>query len=142
MNFIEIIGKNFEEAGFSSEEYTLEYQNDEWRREEGMTPNWYVSAVDGSFEIRLNENKVIETIFLYPTDKKFRLEGYTADTPRNEIRKKMGLPTSQGNNIKPLFGKGLISFDRYDMEHVNLHFEYSDNDSKIRMITLMLPQKK
>jgi hypothetical protein len=131
LNFISFIGKNFDSLSFDRNTYSIAL-NEEWREK-----GWTVRAADRSFEMMLDTGRAIKTIWLRPVNGLFRLDGYSSETTRTLIRKKHGTPTTHGDNIKSIASKESISWDRYDTPAVAIHFEYTAQDLKLRMITLM-----
>ena len=85
----------------------------------------------------LDTTRTIKTIWLHPVNGKFRQEGYTAKTTRKDIRRKLGKPTTQGDNVKAFIKKDAVSWDRYDNATVAMHFQYTSDDMKLNLITLM-----
>lgn len=132
VNFVDLIGKNFDAVGLAQKTYSIA-QNEEWRAERG----WTVEAADGSFQMSLDTVKTIRTIWLFPVNGKFRQDGYTTETTRKDIRKKLGKPTSRGDNVKAFLTRDAVSWDRYDLPAVAMHFEYNEHDQKLHLITLM-----
>ena len=138
LNFEKIIGLNFNDISSQLEPFEIENNEFELELEEGIKEQFYIKSQDGSFKIILDEEKRIQTIFLYPNEiGVFPFEKYTVEMGRNEIRKKRGEPNSQGepivNSILGISG----GFDRYNKEIV-YHFEYNDKTQKtLKVITLM-----
>lgn len=132
INFTDLIGKNFDAIGFDEKTYSIEV-NEEWRAERG----WTVKAADKSYEMSLDTVRTIKTIWLHPVKGKFSQEDYTTATTRKDIRRKLGKPTTQGDNIKAFIKKDAVSWDRYDNATVAMHFEYTSHDMKLLLITLM-----
>jgi hypothetical protein len=132
INFTDLIGKNFDAIGFDEKTYSIEV-NEEWRAEKG----WTVKAGDGSFEMSLDTVRTIKTIWLHPVRGKFTQGDYSTNTTRKQIRAKHGKPTTHGDNVKAFVTKDAVSWDRYNLDPVAMHFEYSGKDLKLQMITLM-----
>lgn len=132
VNFVDLVGKNFDAVGFDQKTYSIEV-NAEWRVEKG----WTVEATDGSFEMSLDTVRTIKTIWLHPLNGKFRHGDYSTNTTRKQIREKHGKPTTHGDNVKAFVTKDAVSWDRYDSDPIAIHFEYAGKDLKLRMITLM-----
>ena len=138
MNFEQIIGSNFNNLEMDPNSYEIERNDFELELNKGLPERWFVTAKDDTFQFILNEEKMIETIFLYPSsDERFLLEGYIVAISRKAIRAKWGQPDQVGE----AFDNDLIGFtggfDRYDREIV-YHFEYGDlKQEKLSKITLM-----
>jgi hypothetical protein len=136
INFISLIGKNFDDVKLDQKEYSIS-ENEVWRAERG----WAVEATDGSFEMALAPDKTIRTIWLFPVNGSFRLHSYSSETTRDIIRTKHGKPTSHDDNIETILTEEAVSWDRYDSDTVAMHFEYTSRNLKLRLITLMDPEE-
>ena len=86
----------------------------------------------------------IETLFLFvlPSEgfEAFRgtlIGGLTSQASRDEVRTQLGLPShSKEAQTLPILGrKG--AWDRYDSERICIHFEYTEPDERLRMVTVM-----
>ncbi|MEL7002282.1 MAG: hypothetical protein AAFN93_06050 [Bacteroidota bacterium] len=77
MNFKELIGKYLSEVPINTDSLEIERNDFELELEEGLPEKWYATAKDSSFEMILNSDKKIETIFLYHDDYgNFRFNNY------------------------------------------------------------------
>lgn len=138
INFEKMIGVNFQNVFKETKSLVLENNEFELEIDERIDEDFYVKSKDGSFEMILNNEKRIKTIFLYPNDNGvFPFEDYTVHMGRNEIRQKNGEPNRQGEPIENSIIGTNGGYDRYDKEIV-FHFEYTDKtQTTLKMITLM-----
>lgn len=64
--------------------------------------------------------------------------GLTARSTRADVRKRFGMPSRSGEaETLPFLGR-YGGWDRFDSKHLCLHFQYSDPEEEIEMITVML----
>ena len=138
MEFKNLIGQKLEEAILDSTTYTIENNEFELELEEGFSEEWHVKSNDSSYQMILDSNRVIQTIFLFANqDNIFPIREFHKYMGRKEIRKIMGVPSKSADVQElPILGMS-FGFDRYDKEIV-YHFEYENEDqSQIKKITLM-----
>lgn len=134
MNFENLLGQKLKDTQIAKSSYQTERSE--------ANDGWCVMAQDQSYELLLNEEERIRTIFLYPQKgtESFPMYGFTTQTSREEVRQKLGTPTSQGEEQRiSILGKN-GAYDRFDNPQRCLHIEYTLGQPKIKMITLMLPE--
>ena len=137
MQFLTILGKPIDQVPIPENEYEMEY--DDKDVEEGIEPSWVITAKDGSYEMHLYQNKVINTIFLFPKHNTFPVFGYSTATTQQEIQQTRGIP-SRSEGERMIRGLGRYgAFDRYDTKELCIHFQYRVGEPKLERITLMLP---
>jgi len=138
MDIEKLIGKVFDEV--AEQIGPFEIENNAWELEldEGAEESFYVTTQSGELELKLNKDKIIQTIFLRPdAEGKFLLEPYQTETGRGEIRKAFGKPDASGEVILDKMFGDTYGYDRYQKEIV-YHFEYQNiKQSQLKMITLM-----
>ena len=138
IDFVKIIGINFDDLCLDNDSYTIEKNDFELELEEGLPVRWFVKSLDKTFEMALNKDMIIEVIFLYPNFKgEFSILDLNTEIGKIEIRERMGTPDreSMSSNIPILGFTG--GFDRYDKE-ISYHFEYLNKEkTKLKKITLM-----
>lgn len=138
MEFEKLIGRNFEQIKSALQPYTIENNDFQLELEEGFDEKFYVNSADNSFEMILTDDKVIQTIFIYPMKNgEFSFQDYRVNMGRTEIRTRFGSPDRQGEPMSnPLIGSS-GGFDRFDRE-ISYHFEYANDDqTQLKKITLM-----
>ena len=138
MDIEKLIGKVFDEV--AEQIGPFEIENNAWELEldEGAEESFYVTARAGELELKLNKDKIVQTIFLRPdAEGKFLLEPYLIGTGRREIRKALGEADASGDAILDKVFGDTYGYDRYQKEIV-YHFEYQNiEQSRLKMITLM-----
>jgi hypothetical protein len=93
-------------------------------------------AVDGSWEARLGDGGLVETIFLYPQHGAVLPLSLQPSHSRPEVRALLGEPSGSGGGIRvPVLGE-VGPWDRFDSDTASVHVEYSDS-GLISMVTLM-----
>ncbi len=138
MDYRKLIEKDIRNTTIDMGSLEMERNDFQLELNEGQPERWYATAKDGSFEMILNAEKVIETIFLYPDkDGNFPIDEYSTKDGRKKILQKMGSPDKEGepfeNSILGFSG----GFDRFDKE-ISYHFEYQNKEqTKLKKITLM-----
>ena len=138
MEIEKLIGKVFDEV--AEQVGPFEIENDAWELEldEGVEESFYVTTQSGELELKLNKDKIIQTIFLrLDAEGKFLLEPYLLEMGRAEIRKALGEADASGEAILDKMFGDTYGYDRYEKEIV-YHFEYQNvEQSRLKMITLM-----
>ena len=138
MDIEKLIGKDFDEVAEQIGHFEIENNGWELELDEGAEESFHVTTQRGELELKLNKDKIIQTIFLRPDAKgKFLLEPYRLDMGRREIRKALGEPDASGDAILDKVFGDTFGYDRYQKEIV-YHFEYENiEQSQLKMITLM-----
>jgi hypothetical protein len=105
----------------------------------------YLNAYEAGISLALERNDQIKAVFLYAEGvedfgqyKPTLPGGLTFDTPRADVRAKLGQPAIAGE----AGGNGIMAiehaFDRYESAEFYLRFEYADGGSGVRLVTLGL----
>jgi hypothetical protein len=135
MNVIDLLGKAFtEEDNGSFARITLE--GDEGH---GVYTH-HVEEKNGAWQINLDANGVVQTIFL-PAEPgntlPFSLE---ASMSPNDVEKLLGIPQKRGveQEVKYLGTYG--PWMRFDKEDMCIHVEFHARTHLIKQVTLMLPE--
>jgi len=139
MNPLDVLGNKFNEVecAFSNTGVLEVYDT----LEEGDEQEYYVSAPDGSWQLLLEPDNTVKTIFLFLANGYSNFNGITSSTTPSEIVKKMhGEPSSKGNSQEiPIIGK-VGAWERYEFSEYVLHIEHSLVKGTVKKITLMLPR--
>jgi hypothetical protein len=137
MNPLDVLGKKFNEVeGAFSNTGVLEAYD---VLEEGDEQEYYVSAPDDSWQLLLDPDNTIKTIFLFLGNGYNNFNSITSSTTPSEIVKMHGEPSSKGKTHEiPLIGK-VGAWERYEFSEYVLHIEHSMVKGTVEKITLMLP---
>jgi hypothetical protein len=97
----------------------------------------FATAVDDSFELSLDDQGFVQTVFVYRECLLIEGEPFSFRSSRKEIRKSLGAPQSSGNEriVAPLGPKG--AWDRYLRSTHFVHFQFQYGGSALQMITYM-----
>ncbi|MEL6252360.1 MAG: hypothetical protein AAFR87_10160 [Bacteroidota bacterium] len=138
MDIEKLIGKVFDEVAEHIGPFEIENNAWELELDEGAEESFYVTTQSGELELKLNKDRIIQTIFLRPdAEGKFLLKPYLLETGRREIRKALGEADASGETIMDEMFGNTYGYDRYHREIV-YHFEYQNvEQSRLKMITLM-----
>lgn len=138
MTFNHMIGKNFRAIEKEIGGYVITTNDDELELKEGLSKKFFVKANDGSFQMILDKDKIIQTIFLFPdTKQRFLLDEFHASMGRKAVRQRMGQPDKASEAFEDEFYGFCGGWDRYKRDII-YHFEYADKDqSRLKQITLM-----
>ena len=138
MEIEKLFGKVYDEV--AEQIGPFEIENNEWELEldEVAEESFYVTSQSGELELKLNKDRIIQTIFLHPNaEGKFLLEPYLLEMGRAEIRKALGEADASGEAIFDKMFGDTYGYDRYQKEIV-YHFEYQNMEqTQLKMITLM-----
>ncbi len=108
--------------------------------EEGEQLHDSVSAVDSSWEISLDENQLIKTIFIHNPDKLAIYTGISSTTTNAEIEQRFGEPSSSGAQQEiELLGK-YGCWERYDKDGYSLHIQHEIDSFEIKLVTVMISE--
>ncbi len=128
------------QAVIASEELVLSSEED---LEEGEPVRSFLSSPSGEYLFSHTLDR-IDTLFIYikPKTKHTAFTGelirrLTINSSRMDVRRIFGMPTRSGEpqDLPPLGRFG--GYDRYDSKELCLHFQYSESDEQIEMITIM-----
>lgn len=138
MNPFNILGKRFNDVQHLLNHAGIKNVHDEL--DDGEAQQFHVSAKDGAWELSLGNNLHIETIFINEPDKFSTYLGFSSVTEISKLEKIYGTSSVRRNqaNIPFLGLKGALA--RFDNEKYLLHIEYEIDSTKIKMVTLMLPE--
>lgn len=140
MNPFDILGKQFSSVESDLDHLGIEALYDDLQPGQEDEQEFSVEAKDGSWEISLGNNQIIETIFLYKLDFFSDHLAFSSSSLPAEITTIFGQPTSSGrqSNTGPLGEQG--AWQRYDTEDYALHIEQYIDSKNIKMVTIMLPE--
>jgi hypothetical protein len=111
--------------------------------EEGVPVRSHLLSPSGGFEFSHTLGR-LNTLFIYVRPKggnaAFRgalMHGLTARSTRTDVRKRLGTPSRSGEaqTLPPLGRFG--AYDRYDSKGLCLHFQYTEPEEQIELITVM-----
>ncbi len=101
---------------------------------------YYIAAKDGTWEMLLNAEDSVETIFLYMDKGYSEFIGIKQQTSREMVLSILGKPDHIQNTVtKSLMGKQVGCWERYDYENHVLHVQHSANNDTVEIITIMSP---
>ncbi len=109
----------------------------------------YLNGKKKKVELVFDEEKNLIAIHLH-SDKHFSLEFLFGDSfanlnfmcPKAQVNKLLGTPSLNGAGIEiPILGKS-TPWDKYLFEDFSIRFEYSDDNNKIIMISILSPNWK
>lgn len=112
--------------------------------EEGEPSRSHLSSPTGGYVFTHTLGRV-DTLFVYVKPKDgyaaFRgvlTNGLTARSTRTDVRKSLGTPSRSGEpQTLPVLGR-CGGWDRFDSKILCLHFQYSEPDEEIELITVMM----
>lgn len=112
--------------------------------EEGEPVESHLSSVSGGYEFSQSLGR-LNTLFIYVKPKgeyaAFRgtlTHGLTAQSNRLDVKRSLGTPSRSGEaQTLPLLGR-YGGWDRFDSKVLCLHFQYSDPEDEIELITVMM----
>jgi hypothetical protein len=141
MSIISLLGKDPQDA---VDLLGTAYVTPEEDRVEGERV--YLEYPRKGISLILNERGLIFCVQLYGegTDANYVcfesevLEGVSLSSARSEVRSALGVPirSSEGAAGKGLFGRYLFAWDKYDIDFCGFHFEYSEDLSHIRLVSI------
>jgi hypothetical protein len=111
--------------------------------EEGEPARSHLFSPGGGFEFTHTLGR-INTLFVYvrPAGGNAAvsgtlIHGLSARSTRTDVRRKLGTPSRSGEarTVAPLGRFG--AHDRFDSEHVCVHFQYTEPDEQIELITVL-----
>jgi hypothetical protein len=111
--------------------------------EEGVPPMHYLSSYKGGYVLTHVRGRISAAhLFLTPAND-YRpfdgalLSGLSRRSTRGEVQHRLGKPSrsAEARTVRILGRQG--PWDRYDGEHVCIHFQYAEHDDRIQLITVM-----
>jgi hypothetical protein len=110
---------------------------------EGRSPHVYLSAHKEGYSLLHCDGKV-RTIFVYvlPICNFTPFQGcLPGDLPtsatRSQVLQQFGVPSRTGSAAPvPILGR-MGAWDRFDGDRVCIHFEYTEPDERVQMVTIM-----
>lgn len=138
MNPFDVLGKSFTDVEDSLSHLGINEVFDEL--EDGEEQEFSVSAQDGSWEISLGKDLLIETVFLYKVDNFEIYTGINTYTIQTKIEDIFGEPSASGQQSESALLGVKGAWRRYDKSGVSVHVEREVDSEAIKMITLMLPE--
>lgn len=111
--------------------------------EEGLPVTWYFIGKKAGYEI-LAEDGRVTTVFLY-VEKADGFAAFTGQLPynlprdatRSEVRRRFGRPQRSGKAYKDKILGPQGAWDRFFVDSVCIHFEYTEPGLQISLVTLM-----
>jgi hypothetical protein len=135
LKFIELLGKPFnlkEDGSFTCSSL----EGDEGH---GVYTQ-HVEENSGLWQMNLNSNGVVETIFLSAVPEATLPYGLEASMKPNDVRQLLGTPdNSAEEQVIEYLGK-YGPWLRYDREDVCIHVEFHVGACSIKKVTIMLPE--
>lgn len=110
---------------------------------EVMGESNYLNARDAGISFALSKKLKVDAIFLYADQvedfQQYQGDlpgGFSFDTSRAQVKKALGEPSFSGE----AGGEGIMaiefSFDRYESDTHYIRFQYTENDTQIRLVTI------
>lgn len=134
MNVIDLLGKAFTEEDGSFTRTTLE--GDEAH---GVYTH-HIEENNGLWQMNLDANGVVQTIFLPAESGNTLPFGLAASMRPNDVEKLLGLPQKKGEEQKVEFLGTYGPWMRFDRENMCIHAEFHAGTHLIKQVTLMLPE--
>jgi hypothetical protein len=104
----------------------------------------YISNKEKGIELVLANEKIISTIHFFgdgrPDEKKFRETmplNINLNCSRQQILDNFGMPNESGGGQRNLYFGTIPYWDKYFFDTYSLHFQYSDEKTKIDLVTIM-----
>lgn len=133
---LQIIGKRFDDLKNQFVHAGIEEIYEDLR--EGEEQEYAVSAIDGTWEMLLDKENRIKTIFLFLDKGCQGILNITSEMNRSDIINLLGTPTRSGDESNlPILGQ-FRAWERYDQESYCIHIEHNLGGNGVRQMTVML----
>ena len=112
--------------------------------DETQGPLRYLSSRDKGIQILFDENEIIKGIFLFGVSRfgvsLFQDEiypGITLSSSRESVIAALGTPAESGSDFHDFLSSTPGRWDKYILGPASVHFQYSDKEGSIELITIV-----